>query len=46
MASVTAAKAKYSEKVCVNYLGISANGCDRAFDELIAGMKSGYTALA
>ena len=46
MASHTAAKAKYSEKICVNYLGISANGCDKAFDELVKGMTAGYAALA
>jgi len=46
MASTEAAKAKYSHKVCVNFLGINASGCEKAFDTLLANMKAGYEALA
>jgi len=46
MASTAAAKAKYSHKVCKNFLGIRVTGCNRAFDSLIANMKAGYEALA
>ena len=46
MASVEAAKAKYSHKVCVNFLGISAAGCDKAFESLLTNMKAGYEALS
>jgi len=46
MASTEAAKAKYSHKVCKNFLGINEAGCDKAFESLIANMKAGYEALA
>jgi len=45
MASTAAAKAKYSHKVCANYLGISTAGCDRAFADMLANMRRGYEAL-
>jgi len=46
MASTEAAKAKYSHKVCKNFLGISTTGCDKAFESLLTNMKAGYEALA
>ena len=46
MASVEAAKAKYSHKVCANFLGIPTTGCDKAFASLLTNMKAGYEALS
>ena len=46
MASTEAAKAKYSHKVCVNFLGIKATGCNTAFESLLTNMKAGYEALS
>ena len=46
MASTAAARAKYSHKVCVNFLGIPKTGCSKAFTALLTNMKAGYEALS
>jgi len=39
------AKSKYAQKVCVDYLGIDAEYCERLFDKLIENMKAGIMAV-
>jgi len=46
MATQASAKKLYSAKVCKGYLGIPEEGCNAAFDRLVANMKAGYEALA
>ena len=45
MGSTASAKKVYAAKVCKGYLGISEEGCERAFDNLLANMRRGYEAL-
>ncbi|MEA3340016.1 MAG: hypothetical protein U9R15_08625 [Chloroflexota bacterium] len=48
MATQAAAKKVYRFKVCEEYLGMEkadADGCDKAFDNLITNMTAGYKAL-
>ena len=48
MATQASAKKVYRFKVCEEYLGLKgkdADGCDKAFDNLIANMTAGYKAL-
>lgn len=45
MATKDVAKAKYAQKVCVNYLGVRKEACERVFEKLFANMKAAFEAL-
>jgi len=40
------AKAKYAAKVCVGYLGVSPEACNRLFEKLYKNMKTTYEQIA
>jgi hypothetical protein len=45
MGTAASARKVYAAKVCKGYLGISEDGCNAAFSNMLANMRRGYEAL-